>query len=222
MINICCLWVNDKYNYQYVKKLYNGVKRFIKCDFVFYCFVDTDEKIKQIDDVAIVPIKLSNKYQNVFNKIELISIPLSTSQHNNLYIDLDTLILDSFHDLVDWAIHYNSNLLSLCFCIWRMDKGIEFYQFGRNTNQRCTPYNSSLMCWSNTINLIDNDSYKYRGFDEFIWMNRILVENIPPEYYYSAYFEQFKHLDYPVCLLNQTDVKNDILIHDYNWIREYW
>ena len=101
--------------------------------------------------------------------------------------------------------------LGVVWARWRIRKN-HLYNYHRKHNNPCTPLNSSIMCWKpNTLSEIWNRfRFEYQniwpGFDYYLWMDYHNIVKIPAKYYYSAYFENYKELDYPICLFNQIEL----------------
>ncbi len=94
----------------------------------------------------------------------------------------------------------------------------------------CTPYNSSILGWKPDTCLkvweefVFEDIEKYNGFDTYLWMKRLDPIRIPDHFYYSAHFEKYKELDYPIALFNkgQSDgLEKHEIISKVSWVNKY-
>jgi len=216
---VACICVGDKYNINDVKKLEKMVFQNTTFDINFRVF---DEPI----------------LDKWWNKVLYFS-PLIEQFSEDVVIafDLDILIKKNIDELFKWA--ENVNGLGTVWAKWRhsgqMITHIDekygtieetTFENNRRYNRPCTPYNSSIMCWKpNTLNEIwENFKYEYQnkwpGFDYYLWMDYHNLEKIPNKFYYSAFFENFKELDYPICLFNQIVNKKEIP-KLCSWIKKY-
>jgi len=91
MINIVCVYKDQKYSEDWVDRLYRGVKRNINIDFSFHCISNRQTKYNTI------PLQLdSNGY---WNKIELFRKDLFNGPV--LYFDLDVVICNDITPMIE-------------------------------------------------------------------------------------------------------------------------
>tara|TARA_B100000424_G_scaffold270495_1_gene269967 strand:- start:574 stop:1242 length:669 start_codon:yes stop_codon:yes gene_type:complete len=216
---VACICVGDKYNINDVKKLEKMVFDNTSLDINFRVF---DEPI----------------LYKWWNKVLYFS-PLIEPFKEDVVIafDLDILIKNNIDELFEWATNVNG--LGLVWAKWRHSGNIVPYEdlkYGlrnettfennRRNGRPSTPYNSSIMCWKpNTMNEIwDRFKFEYQskwpGFDYYVWMDYHTLDKIPNKFYYSAYFENYKDLNYPICLFNQIKNKKEIP-NLCPWIKKY-
>ena len=202
---VACICVGDKYNLNDVKKLEKMVFSNTTLDINFRVF---DEPI----------------LYKWWNKVLYFS-PMIEQFKEDVVIafDLDILIKNNIDELFRWTETIDG--LGVVWARWRIRKN-HLYNYHRKHNNPCTPLNSSIMCWKpNTLSEIWNRfRFEYQniwpGFDYYLWMDYHNIVKIPAKYYYSAYFENYKELDYPICLFNQ--IENKKVIHKlFPWIKKY-
>ena len=88
-----------------------------------------------------------------------------------LAFDLDVVIKGNIDPLFDWV--EQQDYLCAPWARWR--EHMDDFEYQRDNNIHCTPYNSSILG----------------------------PIRIPDHFYYSAHFEQYKELDYPIVLFNK-------------------
>jgi hypothetical protein len=97
-INIICLKWGEKYNSDYVNRLYHAVKRNTTISFKFHCFTDDPSEINSEIIIHELPYK---NIESWWNKLYLFSDEIDIPQGDKIfYIDLDTLIVDNIDDIV--------------------------------------------------------------------------------------------------------------------------
>ncbi len=96
MNNIVCLKWGEKYDADYVNKLYAGVKRNTTVAFTFHCF--TDDPININSAVVIHPLPVNN-IEGWWNKLFLFSNDIDIDGRV-LFIDLDTLITGNIDEII--------------------------------------------------------------------------------------------------------------------------
>lgn len=99
MINIVCLKWGAKYGPEYVNRLYSAVRRHTTKPFLFWCFTEDSQGLRQ--EILTAPLKYSDKLDSWWNKISLFSddIPISLGEQI-FYIDLDTLIVGNIDHML--------------------------------------------------------------------------------------------------------------------------
>ena len=195
VITFTCVQVGEKYSDKDVQRLFHSIKTKYKHTF-------------RICDEGILP-----KYWNKVNYFG----PLIEPFDSELVIafDIDILIKDSLDELVEWSMDIITTLPHFCWARWRDQFALQE-----------TLFNSSIIAWKpdkvqteiyDSFNVSDLDM---PGFDYYLVRKNIELGLIPDEFYYSAFFEDWKELDYPVVLFNQWDDKSTIPLKA-PWTKEY-
>lgn len=225
MINVWCVWVEQKYSFNYVKNLYNSLRKRSTKPFTFYCLIDSVEKKIEYGDIRYI-IKPPTNHFKFWNKVYLFEkySEYLDNDNNNVFFDLDVVILDDIDDLLDWAIEYDDNKMAVCHAYERGE--IELY-VDMKKRSHCTPYNSSICIWTNdykcTFMTDDALMNYYEGIDILLWMKDVPVNTIPRFFYYAIAFVNGKLLTaFTVATLNQLHEKNEELLETFPWIKEYW
>jgi len=92
------LFSRKYYNSEYVKKLYNGVKRNLTIPFTFYCFTNKPDEISDLNiDCKIVDISEYN-LPGWYSKLTIYNPEIITGP--TLYLDLDCIILSNIDSFV--------------------------------------------------------------------------------------------------------------------------
>ena len=95
MLNFACVYYGDKYTFPYVKNLHNMVERNLTTPHKFICFTDNtviaQRKEFRSTDIEFRKFK-RHDFNGWFNKLQLFS-PDSNLECNNLYMDLDVVIM---------------------------------------------------------------------------------------------------------------------------------
>ena len=129
-----------------------------------------------------------------------------------LAFDLDVVIKGNIDSLFDWV--EQQDYLCAPWARWR--EHMDDFEYQRDNNIHCTPYNSSILGWRPETALKVWEEFEfediemYKGFDTYLWMKRLDPIRIPDHFYYSAHFEQYKELDYPIVLFNKGQSKNNV------------
>jgi len=98
MINIVCLKWGDKYDPDYVNKLFSSIKRNTTVEFKFHCFTENGSDLNQEIIIHDLPYKsLEGWWNKVYLFSNQINIPLG---EKIFYVDLDTVITDNIDDLL--------------------------------------------------------------------------------------------------------------------------
>ncbi len=100
MYNVVCVKYGDKYDPEYVNKLYGMVKRNLTLPFTFYCFTEDPENINP--EIEIRP--LNDDLHTWWHKLTLFKSTVHDLVGRTLYLDLDVVIVDNidcFFDYID-------------------------------------------------------------------------------------------------------------------------
>jgi hypothetical protein len=95
MNNVVCLKVGDKYNSDFVNKLYRACKRNLSIDYNFYCFTENKEGLDANIKVKDLPVAKYPFIRSWWWKTYLHKEGLFDEKDTNLYIDLDMVIVDN-------------------------------------------------------------------------------------------------------------------------------
>lgn len=95
MNNIVCLKVGNKYNSEYVNKLYRACKRNLTLDFNFHCFTEDDSYLDGDMIVHDLPVRDYPHIKGWWWKTYLHKEGLFDEKDINFYIDLDMVIVDN-------------------------------------------------------------------------------------------------------------------------------
>jgi hypothetical protein len=95
-LKIVCVKWGDKFSALYVNRLYNMVKRNLSLPYRFVCLTDDAEGFIPHIDI----IKLQEKFEYCWTKIELFRPGVFSEEDLCLYLDLDVVITDSIDDVV--------------------------------------------------------------------------------------------------------------------------
>jgi hypothetical protein len=95
MNNVVCLKVGDKYDAEYVNKLYRACKRNLTIDFKFHCFTEDDSYLDKDMIIHELPVKDYPFIKAWWWKAYLHKEGLFDQTDTNLYIDLDMVIVDN-------------------------------------------------------------------------------------------------------------------------------
>lgn len=98
MLKIVCIKAGNKYNSEYVNKLYAMVARNIKSDFQFICITDDLLGISN----AVHRIFTLFPHKGWWNKLTLFS-DIYSIRGNILFLDLDIVITDKLDEVILWG-----------------------------------------------------------------------------------------------------------------------
>ena len=231
MLSILCLKWGDKYGPEYVNRLYNQCKEFIKLDFNFYCATDNSKnlnsKIKILDynDYAI-PIGKYGKKVFTAEKIKLLSDERFYGTRA-LLLDLDLLILK---DLTNYLNNFHPDKLAL-YQSWWFDTKLFKRYYGKVT---CRINSSFMYAYPQKVKIIKeklfNKNYDYYSL-KFYSLDRTIQYNFLEHiefhkdkkllYSYSNSKNKNK-LNYKVCIFNNSHGRGEDLHELNNWASDYW
>lgn len=176
---ITCIKIGDKFDAEYVNKLYNMVRR--QTDAPFFCFTDNPEGIKE--GVTVVEIDVSEylEWENwwpAWWKINMFVRPEIQGFKRKLFFDLDVII----HGDINKILETNSPF-ALVYSSW---KGLPF----QVKNPTKSLFNSSVIAWDDATHVYshwvqDPKGYvaKYAGTDDFYHNEKIKRHRLPPIIY---------------------------------------
>jgi hypothetical protein len=101
-VNFVCVYWGNKYDYEYVQKLYNMVQRntTVKHNFIVYTEnLSLKRKLEGNIEVRQLP---HHDYEGWWNKLQLFS-PEANLEGNNLFMDLDVVILENIDDMFNFG-----------------------------------------------------------------------------------------------------------------------
>ena len=131
MINVCCVFYQNKYEPIYVQHLYNMVKRNLTVPHKFYCFTDHVKLQKIVQGDIIFQKFPRGDFEGWWNKLQLFN-PDTGLVGENFYLDLDVVILGNIDCFVKWG---DENTMGVI----------------RDFGQPDMFFNSSIMKWNNKI-----------------------------------------------------------------------
>ena len=221
---ITCIKIGDKFDSQYVNKLYNMVR--LQTDAPFYCFTDNPTDINP--DVIVVDIDVS-EYKSWDNwwaawwMIEMFVHPILLSYDRKIFFDLDVIIHGDISQVLDHDADF-----ALVYSTW---KGVPF----KIKYPKKSLYNSSVIVWKDASNVYNHYMKspqqfvsKYAGTDDFYHNEKIKRTALPhiiysyrdgekPNQYNSFEFRKHKS----IALLHQ-EPKNHMLDKHTHPIVEWW
>ena len=100
MINVCCVRTGSRYSIEYVDKLRNMVARHLPVPHKLICLTDRPETV---DDVEFIQLRdvvsAPNLFTGWWGKMALFSINSRGLRDGMIYLDLDTVVVDSLQSL---------------------------------------------------------------------------------------------------------------------------
>lgn len=195
VITFTCVQVGEKYSEEEVQRLFHSIKTKYKHTF-------------RICDEGLLPT-----YWNKVNYFGPLIEPFETELV--IAFDIDILIKGQLDELVEWGMDTITDLPYFCWARWRED-----------FPDQETLFNSSIIAWKpeqvqrQIFNKFQTWHLDMPGFDYFLERQNIELGLIPGEFYYSAFFEDWAELDYPIVLFNQCDDKSTIPLKA-PWTKNY-
>src|SRR5210317_902539 len=106
-MNFACVYYGDKYQIEYVEKLYNMVQRNTTLKHKFICFTDNTIIRRRLKHTQIEFREFArHDFDGWFNKLQLFS-PDSKLDGNTLYMDLDVVIMKNIDDMFTYGKDHN-------------------------------------------------------------------------------------------------------------------
>ncbi len=222
--SISCIKIGDKFDSQYVNKLYDMVR--LQSDAPFYCFTDDPTGVKQ--GVNIVNIDVS-EYELWYNwwpawyKIEMFVKPELRKYTRKIFFDLDVIIHGDISDILNHDADF-----ALVYSTW---KGLPF----KIKYPKKSLFNSSVIVWKDASHVYEHFMKspkdfvsKYAGTDDFYHNEKIKRTQLPhciysyrdgekPNQYNSFVLRKHKS----IALLHQKPKNHELNIYDHP-ILKYW
>ncbi len=179
--NLCitCIKIGDKFDAEYVNKLYDMVHRQI--DVPFFCFTDNTSGIKEGVTVVEIDVTEYSQWENwwpAWWKINMFVRPEIQDFKRKIFFDLDVII----HGDITKILESNSPF-ALVYSSW---KGLPF----QVKNPTKSMFNSSVIAWDDAKHIYDHwmqDAKgfvaKYAGTDDFYHNEKIKRYRLPPIIY---------------------------------------
>jgi len=174
---VACVWWGTLYPIEYVKRLYNSVKRNLTIPHEFVCITDNEVP----EGITKIKPPLSDSKKGWWQKVGLFHPDLFPTDARILYLDLDVVIVGSLNNIAK---------VREPFCM------IENY----GPNKGHAAHNSSVMVWTpseNTYNIYNKFSedvmQQLHGDQCYIW--RVLRDNIHD--YPKSWVVSYKYEKYP-------------------------
>ena len=232
--NYCftCLKIGDKYDADYVNKLYNMVRQ--QSDAPFLCFTDDPSGVEM--PCVYMDDKEERQWDNwwpVWCKIKMFNAPELEEFDRKIFFDLDIIIHGDITKLLLHDVKSPRNNFSLIQSKWRG----RTYQMANPTKSL---FNSSCMVWSNNKKIYDKwmqdpQGYvsKYHGTDDFYHNEKIIRRPLPHIFYSyrEGFMDQGRKWNEPIFLqispahsiaILHQDPKPHTLNIDEHPIVEYW
>lgn len=174
---IVCLCVGPVYSDQYVRTLKEMVDRHTTVEYDFICYSD-----RTIEGIRTITINDPERFDPVWYKLQLQTLPEICAYHNKVFFDLDVVI----HSNIDWLFELPEPGLHVIRAEWKTPTEINTYNG--------TGCNSSIMAWRDDISCVysqflqspDKFMMIYKGIDRFLWNNNtISLCFLPPDQVYS-------------------------------------
>ena len=99
MINVICIKWGNKYNSDYVNKLFRGILRNTSKEFLFTCYTDISEGLDKKIQYKPIPFYTGDWY----SKIGLYNENLYSPDEQIFYFDLDTVITGNLNELLNYS-----------------------------------------------------------------------------------------------------------------------
>tara|TARA_Y100000287_G_scaffold77883_1_gene61679 strand:+ start:212 stop:898 length:687 start_codon:yes stop_codon:yes gene_type:complete len=172
---ITCIKIGDKFDAQYVNKLYNMVR--LQTDAPFYCFTDDASDINS--EVNVIPIDVTEylTWENwwaAWWKIQMFVHPDISSYERKIFFDLDVIIHGDITEVLDHDAEF-----ALVYSTW---KGVPF----KMRNPRKSLYNSSVIVWRDATRVYEYFMQsprefvaKYAGTDDFYHNEKVKRTQLP-------------------------------------------
>lgn len=173
---VVCLCIGTAYSDEYVHTLKRMVERHAStgCDFV--CYSD-----RHIDGIATIQIEDPHRFEPVWYKLQLLTLPYLKQYTNKVYFDLDVVI----HNNIDWLFAIQDPGLHVIRASWKTVSEVQSYNG--------TGCNTSIMAWKEydeqaySLFMQSPDKYMmlHKGIDRFLWNNSCAVRFLPDDQIYS-------------------------------------
>ncbi|KRX07220.1 hypothetical protein PPERSA_00377 [Pseudocohnilembus persalinus] len=161
-INIVCVKWGTRYGYEYVNKLYRGIKRNTTLKFKFFCFTDDKEGLEP--EITAKPLK--EEWKRWWGKASLFAEDKDI-EGSVFYIDLDMIVTGNIDEILQYQSAF-AILKTDQFACEQLNKG---------------GYNSSIMIWDSSIMkpvyqvLKDNYDAITKYLNRFDFWLEMMIEN---------------------------------------------
>ena len=186
MINVICVKHGEKYDHEYVNRLYNMVARHLSLDHEFYCFTDDSSSINQNINVIDIPPKLG--IAGWWCKPYIFASEHFCSSGINLYFDLDTVIVGSIDHFVRYEPSKFVGLRDLAKVFrknWiRLGSAVMKWPTGTYTD-----------IWEKFKSDKNHITKKFRGDQDWIWHLHRKSIHFFPEKWIQSYKWQIRQRD---------------------------
>ena len=163
MYNLICVHYGNAYSADYVLNLWKSANQYSTKDFNFFVFTDNIKQHPQHlgwNFIKLPDYSSVKRFMPWWYKLEIFN-DLNGIYGNNLYMDLDVVVVNNIDDLWDW----NAAEFRIC------------HDFNRAFNKNINLSNSSVMAWKDSsldwlykkfISNIQGTVDKYRGDQDLI------------------------------------------------------
>lgn len=218
MLTVACVWVkaNVPYSMDYVLRLQAMVARHLPVPHRFVCFTDRAELLPS--HISTVAVKLEPGISGWWAKVMLFS-PVLALQFNAtraLYLDLDSVVVDSLHPIVEYPAPFALVPHAGTFN-------------GRNGLAVVKRFNSSVMVWDPL------DASALRLFSDFdasvpqrLWGDQDWIgERYPtaatmPAEWFPRISQIAGQPDEDAIVVLCKKPKNEIAAKQHAWVRDAW
>lgn len=157
-VNIICVWTGDAYSEDYVIKLRNMVARYTTRPYHFVCYSDRPTTACDINHI------IKNPDFSWWDKLQIFN-PEHRKPGQNVYIDLDTVIIDSISPLLDWRGYF-----AICQ---------NFTRLAGNPRYPCK-YGSCVMSFNAALAHKIWHQSRHVNFNDYRYGDQQLIEHIEP------------------------------------------
>jgi hypothetical protein len=176
MLSIVCVKWGTKYGPEYVKRLYEGVRRNISVPFQFVCFTEDSSGLEAVAHIQCMGLEPG--WNGWWNKASLFSssFPLTTRV---LYIDLDTVVTGS----IDALASYRGDFAILS--TRGIDNEGKDFSNGYNSSilmwdAASTKFSAVCECLREHFDLIHRFIHRFDHWLEMMVMDADLVQDVYP------------------------------------------
>jgi len=165
MLNIYTVKWGTKYSPKHVEAIYNSCKKFITCDFNFYCLTEDPKNLHE--DIKVIPLPNDNKLEVWWNKMYLFDENVVRQKGEKLFFDLDIIIQRNIDELVNYDPED-----CLCFLKTHWHDMETQYKETRHIPHKYTDLNSSVLRWNDNLNTEEITLYFKKHIKQILWYYR--------------------------------------------------
>lgn len=233
MLNVLCVKWGDKYDAQYVNKLYDMVSANYAEDFTMHCYTDDATNIDS--HIKIIPIPEDNELEIWWNKLCMFKKDFGNipSGEQILFFDLDLVIQNDIQPILDCQ---KDGKLTMLKCYWK-DRNKMLQTAEGPIRKRDIMVNSSVLVWKanelrNYWNHFeksqDEHLMKYVGIDRYIHHEGFNYEVFPKGLVYSYREGALFNVDnttalhrdtFTICIFHQFPKQDEV---EDQWVLDYW